>query len=62
MRGAKRALRRLRSLPAIAGRGVRFAPGVAGIALMSVGAGMVYRPAGLIVAGILLLTVDRRIP
>lgn len=49
-------LHRLRSLS------VRFVPGVAGIVLMSAGAWMVYRPAGFIVAGLLLLTVDRRIP
>lgn len=49
-------------IPFAAGRSVRFGPGVTGIVLMSVGAGMAYLPAGFMVAGALLLVVDRRIP
>lgn len=30
---------------------------VAGLALLSVGAGMIYRPAGLIVAGVVMLAI-----
>lgn len=36
-------------------------PALAGFLLLSVGAGMVFVPAGLIVAGVLLLALDRRL-
>lgn len=38
---------------------VRFAPGAAGALLVSVGAWLAWPPAGLIVAGLLLLAMDR---
>lgn len=42
-------------------RPARFLPGVAGLGLISWGAAMVYTPAGLVVAGLALLLVDRAI-
>lgn len=40
----------------------RYVPGWAGAALISWGAGMVYLPAGVMVAGAFLLAVDALIP
>ncbi|GAA2364769.1 hypothetical protein [Streptomyces carpaticus] len=40
---------------------MRLLPGVAGGLLLAAGAALVYLPAGLIVAGGLLLAVDRRL-
>jgi hypothetical protein len=36
-------------------------PGLAGMALVSVGAGLIYWPAGLIIGGLLCLRVDSRL-
>jgi hypothetical protein len=36
-------------------------PGIGGIFLLSLGAGLIFVPAGIIVGGILLLMVDRNI-
>lgn len=44
-------------------RPARFLPGMAGLGLISWGAGMIYLPAGLIVAGAaLLFVIDPQIP
>lgn len=40
---------------------LRMLPGVAGAALVAAGCGVIYWPAGVIVAGLLLLALDRRI-
>ncbi|MCP2284871.1 hypothetical protein APR04_003794 [Promicromonospora umidemergens] len=40
---------------------VRYLPGVLGALLVVTGAALVYIPAGLLVAGVLLLLLDRRI-
>ena len=40
----------------------RSVPGVAGVLLVSAGAWEIYRPAGLIAAGVFALAVDRTIP
>lgn len=42
-------------------RAARFLPGVAGAGLASYGTWLAYRPAGIILAGILLLAADRQI-
>lgn len=39
----------------------RMIPGVAGLVLVSWGAGLVFLPAGLIVAGLLCLAIDYRL-
>lgn len=41
--------------PKLDANAVRDLSGLAGVALISVGAGLIYLPAGLIVAGVLLL-------
>jgi hypothetical protein len=46
----------------IARRPARLLPGLAGLGLISWGAAMIYLPAGLIVAGLSLLAIDRQIP
>lgn len=46
---------------ATAGRLVRTLPGVLGAGVVSLGVGMIYAPAGIIVAGLFLLAVDRGI-
>ena len=46
----------------LAGWSVRSAPGVLGVGLLCFGAGMIYRPAGLIVGGLFLLLLDKRMP
>lgn len=46
----------------IARRPARFLPALAGLGLISWGAAMIYLPAGLITAGLLLVLVDTRIP
>lgn len=43
------------------GRLVRATPGMLGAAVVSVGVGMIYAPAGVIVAGLFLLAIDRGI-
>lgn len=43
-------------------RVARYVPGVLGALLVSVGIGVVFWPAGVIVAGVFLLLVDRRMP
>ncbi|GAA0971226.1 MULTISPECIES: hypothetical protein [Actinocorallia] len=45
----------------LAGLGLRYAPGAAGAALIAWGMGMIWLPLGVIVAGLALLLVDRRI-
>ena len=39
----------------------RFIPGTVGAILVSAGVAVIYWPAGIIVAGLLLLALDRRI-
>lgn len=46
----------------LAGHALRSLPGAAGGGCLAWGAFEVYRPAGFIVAGLLLLMVDRRMP
>jgi hypothetical protein len=46
---------------ATVGRLVRAAPGALGAAVVAVGVGMIYAPAGVIVAGLFLLAIDRGI-
>jgi hypothetical protein len=41
--------------------GVAAVPALAGMALVSLGAGLIYLPAGLIVAGILCIRIDSRL-
>lgn len=43
------------------GRVLRGAPGVLGAAVVAAGVGMIYAPAGVIIAGLFLLAVDRGI-
>jgi len=45
----------------LAGLLLRYAPGVLGAALVAWGAGMIWPPLGVIVAGAALLLVDRRV-
>lgn len=40
---------------------VRTGPGIAGAALVALGAGLAYLPAGVVVAGLFFLLADRRI-
>jgi hypothetical protein len=42
-------------------RPARLLPGLAGAVLLSWGAAMIYAPAGLIAAGLMLLVIDRTI-
>lgn len=52
------------NLAAFAGHCVRISrglPGLAGAGLISYGAGMVYAPAGVIVAGVFCLLIDWRL-
>lgn len=50
-----------RLLPALAGRALRFAPGVLGPVAVVAGVAMVSVPIALIVAGLFLLAADWRI-
>lgn len=43
------------------GRTLRAAPGAIGAAVVALGVGMIYAPAGVIVAGLFLLAIDRGI-
>lgn len=43
------------------GRLVRSVPGMLGAAVVSIGVAMIYAPAGVIVAGLFLLAIDRGI-
>jgi hypothetical protein len=45
-----------------AGLTLRFGPGLTGAALVSVGVGLAYLPAGLVAAGAFLLLLDRKAP
>jgi len=51
----------LTGLPAALGTGMRFVPGLLGSVFVSVGIGLAYLPAGIVVAGLFLLALDRRI-
>lgn len=49
-------------LGSLAGWSVRAWPGVLGVGLLCWGVGMIYRPAALIVGGLFLLLLDKRMP
>ena len=56
----RRLARALEVAAAAAGRVLRFSPGLAGPALVAVGVGWIYLPAGLIVGGLILWLADWR--
>lgn len=49
------------TLAAFAGTALRLLPGLAGAALVSLAAWLVFPPAGIALAGLFLLLVDRRL-